>query len=450
MRKLILVLSAWLVLLTITHGQTEINFSSLDKQTYGLYLDKNWKDLASLGKKGLDNGFDYFYLRMRIGIAYYEQGNYRQAIPHFRKALTFNSKDQYANEYLYYSYLFSGYNADAINLSDKFTAKLKHKLGIKTVTGLRGFSIYNTYSFNTNRDKLDELEISEGLTTLGWQDIKLNYNLFQVNFEHMVSPKLSISHGYGYLKKQRYHLIQINGINYVYPDETYKQFQAFFSGNLLLADGLTTGLTLHYINLRPLIHLETTGGFGGGGSTTYSQTDASHNYAGYFSVNKKLGLFNFGLGLAVANLNDNIQFQKDLFLTFFPLGNLYFYLSSQATHHSDFLNLDNPVNKWIFEQKIGFKIFNPLWVELYGSYGEKSDFIDYNGTVIYNDFNPITSNMGFNLIISPGKTGTQLFLNYRYQTIRSSFNHYSDNTINTINDIYFNTHTITGGIKWNF
>jgi len=127
MRKLILIISTWFVLFTIVQGQAVMNFSSLDKQTYGLYLDKNWKDLVSLGKKGLDNGFDYFYLRMRIGIAYYELGNYRRAIPHFRKALVFNSKDQYANEYLYYSYLFSGRKADAINLSEKFTPKLKKK-----------------------------------------------------------------------------------------------------------------------------------------------------------------------------------------------------------------------------------------------------------------------------------------------------------------------------------
>ena len=127
MRKLILLLFAWFILLTIAHGQVVMNFSSLDKQTYELYLDKNWKGLVSLGKNGLENGFDYFYLRMRIGIAYYELANYHQAISHFRKALVFNSKDQFANEYLYYSYLFSGSNADAINLSEKFTPKLKRK-----------------------------------------------------------------------------------------------------------------------------------------------------------------------------------------------------------------------------------------------------------------------------------------------------------------------------------
>ena len=451
MRKLILVLSAWFVLLTIVQGQVNMNFTSLDKQTYELYLDKNWKELLSLGKYGLDNGIDYFYLRMRIGIAYYELGNYHRAIPHFRKALVFNSKDQYDNEYLYYSYLFSGRNTDAINLSEKFTAKLKKKLGIKKVTGLKNFSVYNTYSFNTNQEKLDDFIIpSEITTTLGWQDIKLNYNMIQLNFDHTVSSRLFISHGYGYLTKQRYHLVQIDGTSWVYPDETYKQIQAFISGNMLITNGLTAGLTFHYINLRPLIYLEKTGAGGMGTGLIYSEVNPSHNFVGYFSLSKNLELFTFGLGLGVANLNDNKQFQKDLILSFFPLGNLNFYFSSKATHHSDFLNLDNPVNNWIFEQKIGIKIFNPLWIELYGVFGEKSDFLDYNGTVIYNEFNPLTGDMGFNLILSPGKTKTQLFLNYRNQTIRSSFNYYSDNTINTINDTDFNTQTITGGIKWNF
>ncbi len=451
MRKLILLISAWFVLLTVVQGQEVMNYTSLDKQTYELYLDKNWKGLVSLGKNGLDNGIDYFYLRMRIGIAYYELGNYRRAIPHFRKALVFNSKDLFANEYLYYSYLFSGRSADAINLSEKFTAKLKKKLGITKVTGIKSFSIYNTYSYNTNQEKLDDFNIpSEVTTALGWQDIKLNYNLVQLNFDHMVSSRLSISHGYGYLTKQRYHLVQIDGTSWVYPDETYKQFQVYISGNLLVGHGFTAGLTLHNIYLRPLAYDETGGTGGWQSGTTYASANPSNNFAGYFSLSKNLELFTFGLGFGVANLNDNIQFQKDLFFSVFPLGNLNFYFSSKATHHSDFLNLDNPVNKLIFEQKIGIKIFNPVWIELYGAFGEKSDFIDHNGTVIYNEFNPITGDIGFNLIISPGKTGTQLFLNYRNRTIRSSFNYYSDNTINTINNTNFNTQTITGGIKWNF
>jgi len=284
----------------------------------------------------------------------------------------------------------------------------------------------------------------------GWQNVMRNYNLIQLNLEHIVTSKLHLSHGYGYLIKQRYHFFKEDEFSVPYPEETYKQLQVYISGNLLVSNGLTAGLTLHYINLRPLIYYETGGTGGWQSGSTYASTSPSNNFAGYFSLNKNLEFFTVGFGLGVANLNDNVQFQKDLIFSFFPLGNLDFYFSSKITHHSDFLNLDNPVNNWIFEQKIGIKIFDPLWIEFYGAFGEKSDFIDYNGTVIYNEFNPITDNMGFNLIISLGKTGTQLFLNYRNQTIRSSFNYYSDNTINRINDTNFNTQTITGGIKWNF
>ncbi|MCH7657633.1 MAG: tetratricopeptide repeat protein [Bacteroidetes bacterium] len=450
MRKLILVISTWFVLLTIAPGQAVMNFTTLDKQSYELYLEKRWQDLISLGKNGLDNGIDYFYLRMRIGIAYYELRNYRRAIPHFRKALIFNSKDQFTNEYLYYSYLFSGRNADAINLSEKFTVLLQQKLGIGKVTGLKSFSVYNTYSLNTNQEKLDDFNIPGDTSTDGWQNVMRSYNLIQLNFEHVVLPGLRLSHGYGYFIKQRFHFFRQDGISGLYPEETYKQIQIYVSGDLLVSHGFTAGLTLHYINLRPLVYYETGGARAWQPGSTYASTNRSDNFAGYFSLNKDLGTFTVGLGLGAANLNDNIQFQKDLFLSVFPLGNLNFYLSSKATHHSDFLNLDNPVNKWIFEQKIGIKVFKPVWIELYGSFGEKSDFIDYSGTVIYNEFNPLTSNMGFNLIFSHEKTGTQLYLNWRNQTIRSSFNFYSDNTINTINDNVFNIQTITGGVKWNF
>ena len=96
-------------------AQERTDFSYLDSLTYKQYEDGRWKELTASGKQALRLGYDYYYMRMRIGISYYERKSYLNAISHFKKALEFNNNDQIATEYLYYCYLLSGkYNtADA-------------------------------------------------------------------------------------------------------------------------------------------------------------------------------------------------------------------------------------------------------------------------------------------------------------------------------------------------
>ena len=89
-------------------AQDQMSFAELDKKTFDLYEKNSWKELRDLGKQGLENGTDYYYLRMRIGIAEYKLRRYTTACKHFRKALEFNTNDPAALEYLYYSLLFSG------------------------------------------------------------------------------------------------------------------------------------------------------------------------------------------------------------------------------------------------------------------------------------------------------------------------------------------------------
>ena len=63
------------------------NFKTVDSLSYDLYEKGEWKALIRFGKNAINQGFDYYYLRMRIGIAYYESEKYLLALEHFRKSL---------------------------------------------------------------------------------------------------------------------------------------------------------------------------------------------------------------------------------------------------------------------------------------------------------------------------------------------------------------------------
>jgi len=62
--------------------------------------------LIDVAQNAVDNGIDYFYLRMRLGIAYYNKAEYKRAAVQFDKALSFNPWTQTALEYAYYSYVY--------------------------------------------------------------------------------------------------------------------------------------------------------------------------------------------------------------------------------------------------------------------------------------------------------------------------------------------------------
>jgi len=86
-----------------------------------------------VGNEGIKSGEDYFYQRLRVGIAYYYLGNYRKATNHLEKALSYNSGDAITLEYLYYSYLYSKRDLEARALTIKFSQNLNEKLNTNDI-----------------------------------------------------------------------------------------------------------------------------------------------------------------------------------------------------------------------------------------------------------------------------------------------------------------------------
>ena len=139
-------------------GGHELRISS-QPAAYQLYLEGRWSELAENGKEAIAEGYDYYYMRMRMGIAYYERQNYGLAAYHFNKAMEFNENDQFALEYLFYSYYLSGRYFQAwAALSDLFPTnrreRVKNESRIKknSVTAEVFYSNANTENITGNPD----------------------------------------------------------------------------------------------------------------------------------------------------------------------------------------------------------------------------------------------------------------------------------------------------------
>ncbi len=156
--KRIIVALTLLVGISLTAESQTLSVVQVDKQTYDYYINGQWKELITLANKAIKQGIDFFYLRTRLGIAYYNRGQYRLAIKHFRKALQWYPKDKIILEYLYYSYLLGGQIADANKLFEDLPLDLQNKL-IKDPT--KNFQSWQIYYSNLNVPEADNLRFSD-------------------------------------------------------------------------------------------------------------------------------------------------------------------------------------------------------------------------------------------------------------------------------------------------
>ena len=96
MYRLILAIGCSLILFSGSFAQDAADFKTINEKTYRLYTQEKWDSLILLDKQDVVLEVDYFYLRMRLGIAWYSTKNYRKASTHFEKALAFNQGDPVA------------------------------------------------------------------------------------------------------------------------------------------------------------------------------------------------------------------------------------------------------------------------------------------------------------------------------------------------------------------
>ena len=94
-----------------------IEFTTVENGTLKYFNSGQFDSLIIVGKAALKNKLDYFYLRYRMGYAYFNKNRFRQAAKQFEKARQFNSLDESTLLYLYYSYKYSGNEAEAMTMS---------------------------------------------------------------------------------------------------------------------------------------------------------------------------------------------------------------------------------------------------------------------------------------------------------------------------------------------
>ena len=309
-------------------SQDTLNSKIVEEKSYKLYTEKKWNELIEFGNLALEKGFDYYYLRMRLGIAYYEKKNYRSAQSHFFKALSFNSNDDTAMEYIYYCYLYSWQYDAARKFSKNFSPSL-----IKKFSSIKSSAI-------------DFLMLEIGVKSTTQQDLS-NGNYFLPAAGFHLGKKISFFSAAT--------LFNQNGTR-----QNLNQKQFFLSASIPVKKSWNISPAFHYIDR----------------TISFNRPPLPPNYqpwmppppqappsstANYFvsslEVKKSISYLDIALGSAISNIDSIKQAQGNLSLSYFPFGNNNLFFTSTGYAQKESVSSDL---KYAFSQSISVMFFSKI------------------------------------------------------------------------------------------
>lgn len=321
---------------------------SINAKSYQLYEKQQWTELIAFGEEALLKETDYFYLRMRIGIAYYEKSNFALAQVHFRKALYFNSTDVLAQEYLYYCYVFTGKQEEAMQLSLLFSEKLKSKIGIANKSAVEEITLESA-----QKSPKEKYVNSEG--TAFFQ----NATYIQLGLKHSLKNRFSLFHAATYYSQK-------SNIGDV------KQTQYYLQGTVPLKNQWTLQPAIHLINTK----------YSNASVPVQNETN-DNSFLASFSLSKRIKKTEITAG---TTYTDNPQLSQNTYfgrIAYAPLGNSKFILGYTHYVHS---SASNSVQN---NSKAPYLYFEPTTkTSLKVSYfdNENSNIAEDNGYLVNNAY----------------------------------------------------------------
>lgn len=425
-------------------AQESPGFREYDRTTWRLYQEKQWDSLIVVGKKALADGNDYQYLNARLGVAWFEKGNYRMASYYFGKALRMNEGDEFSREYLYFSHLYSGRSGSARAISKGFSESTRERLNLPASVGpdfvYAEMGPVKANAINPLRDVL----ISGTDSIYGEFNLPGNAFYFHAGGSFALGPYITAYAGYSNLSLDRYQRIQTGTFDTVKRSYDFNQHQAYFNFSVEPVPGLRIVPSFHYIyNMSRLV------------TATYNTDSAKY----YFTLNPiKNNQVATGLALYVdwktftltlhgnyAHLMGLDQAGGGIALTWYPAGNLNYWLRMHATFLSE-----EGTGRWITEPQAGMRITSHLWAEATVAFGDMTRYVDETNFVIYNTDDKTTLRAQ-GVIYIPAFDNVMFSVRYIFNKAEGTVWHYDLTSASMMAEkTNYEKHTILGGIKWNF
>lgn len=354
-------------------SQDTLNSAIVEQKSYQLYLDKNWTDLIKFGNNALNKGFDYYYLQIRIGIAYFEKKNYSLAENHFKKVLEFNSDDELAQEYLYYCFIYNGRNEEARMLSKNFKKELAEKIGTNKLSKVEFILLEGGTKISDSPDYYNK-------------DTKTNSNYFnspvylQLGLSHYIKNRFSVFHALTYYK-------QVSFIG------ESKQIQYFLKGSVPINNNWLFSPSIHFLGSKlttsspatppSTLHI-------GPPSRTVITETKSNAVVGSLAIQRTINKFTISIGTSVSNIADKTQLIHNGFVSYSVFGNSKLVLGCSGYAHT----IDNYSTTYAaFTPFIYLQPMKRLSIKASYFSNSGTNLIEDNGYLVNNSFDLTSSRL---------------------------------------------------------
>jgi len=440
-KKFLVVLIFFLVSMYI-QAQEKPDRIQMDQKTYQLYLNQDWKNLIILCDQAIEYGYDYYYMRMRLAMAWYKQENYDNARKNLLKALQFNPKDPTALYYLYYADLFSGRSGEARRLIEKMPRRTRNEMKLPGEISLSGISIQGG-SFSNN--SIDELK--EGMPT---GDFVSSYFMTSMNYQN-ASAGINLGYRSGFtLAINRF---DTQTLQQVYTGGNLSEFQhsdlqngLYFRYIYNFPDSWYAGLAYHGVDGQYSVSYYLADNSGQYDFTDWNEK-YSQRYLGGF-VGKRVNRLDVNAHFSVNNFWQGVYYQSGVSLTYYPFGNINYYLNAGYDRMSPLDQTKQPEETW--KILAGIKLAKGLYFEGSHMFGNLSNWSDASGFYLFNTMYPIRSRSGVSLILPTLVPHLQLSFSGFYQNRDHYANiEFEDGTVEPVLQ-NFSSVSFFGGISWIF
>lgn len=394
-RKYLLMLVI-LLALGRAEGQ-QFSYAEADSTSYALYNGGNWQNLLDYGNRTIAAGTDFPLLRLRMGYAYFNIGNYGAALNSYRQVFARDSHNQTAHLYSYWCNRnlnndeAAAYHASYLDTASRallhtspvslVEAALETGLGLNNNT-YRGTGTYNRVGLS-NR--------------LGWRlqlDESVIYYAQHINYRPL------------YFDPYR------QSDNKV--DNSINQFEYYAKLNYTLADRLLLFGGYHYLNAK-------------------YREETYHNNLGLFGLRYTSSVTALQADADVGRVSAHPVSQYNGQVMLMPNGNLnlYFITRGSVLDNNHALNL-------VFSETAGGKISKSFWLDANLTLGKLNNYLEADGLYVYNAIDVTHFKAAATGYYAIGAHAL-LYLSYIYERKEDFYNLAS-----------YNQHTITGGLKWKF
>ncbi len=366
-----------------SYTQDTLNSKTVEERSYSLCQEKKWNELIEFGDLAVKNNFDYYYLRLRIGIAYYEKKNYRAAQKHFWKAYQFNSSDDVLNEYLYYCYIYNAQYYEARKFSKTLSPVLAQKLKTDSLS-LIDFLMLEGGAKTTSKSSLSNAFYGQ---------IGLGHRLGKnVSFFHAVTL-FNQKGGMNDLDQKQYYIASAIPVKkswlvtpaFHFLNTTKAITNVWFKKDTLWPPGMPHVPPPPW---APPLRVDST-------PMATTRSVRANYFIASMEIKKSISKLDVGICGTVSNIDSINQAQGNLFISYFPLGNPKLSFTSNGfVQREDGKNI--PVdNRYAFSQSVAVTIFKKI--NLSGSYlyNEAHHFNELNGYLANNSNDLTTSRFSF-------------------------------------------------------